>query len=282
MSGDAELLTIEKNDVFRTRPSKTEQATKLREEWQRAVAGSLVKAIKAALGNEGKSGEQVSFLIESFIEQLDLNSEKLAPELREVFSDPIKLSRLSVGNVIYPFREVAVAAFVSEYKVLVLGALQSADLRGYGDKSEAAQHDLALRLHTNYQRLSRLLPSELTEDDSFELEVITNLIDVRRHEELTPANRRKIGIVTCRYPFRITWWGDEDELEIDLSTSPCQLAAFDVGDWFDASVEFDRKHRQVLRILTAQRLPPRAEKPYDDNKLAREMMELKKISPDDI
>lgn len=93
---------------------------------------------------------------------------------------------------------------------------------------------------------------------------------------------RKIGIVTCRYPFRAKWWGDEDEFDVDLSCCPCELASFEIGDWFDASVEFDRKLKRATRIFSVKRLTPRADKPYDAHQLAQEMKELDRISPDDI
>jgi hypothetical protein len=278
-----DCLTIAPNELFRKK-KRLSSKSKVIQAWRDEIAKSQAEAIQLALSAEkNKPGKQIFFLIESFIEQMELDADKVATEVRELLPNRSKLRSLSVGKSIYPFREEQIVSFNPDYKTLILTGLQAIDLRGRGDNQADAIEDLAKRVHLSFQRLIRQVPSEMSEDDTFVLNALINLIDSRKHEELTPAIRYKIGTVTCTEPFRLRWWENDIDSEFDLSLCPTELASFQAGDWFDATVEYDRKIGRVIQILSVKKHSRTApKKRYSEEKLKRELQELTKISPEEI
>lgn len=250
-------LTINRNVRFEKRPNESEKQT-ISREWSRSVAGSQAEAIKRDLerGPDEIVTQQIRDLIEALLQQIAIDSERVPAQIRELFPRTTALNQLVLGKFKYPFSSEAQAAFVAEYQTLVVDRLQRLDLRGRGNSYDEAFADLSSRFHAEFQRLDALLPGEMKSEDEVRWQIFNDIVDVHHHKDLTPIEFRKIGKVVSRSPFKVRWWGDDEDTSIDLAKAPAKLASFEIGTRFEAIVEFDRKRQRIKRILAVEFLPP--------------------------
>lgn len=224
-------------------------------EWSDFVVASLRDTITRYLHEDGSATDKEYFEAICYWERnieakLDeLSGRKNHPFMECLVPSPFSIHELVCGSSIYPFICKVTATYVAERHSLVAFPFLYLDIQGKGPTKEIAQADLSSRLHILVQRLLKQSPLEYSADDQKAFQLLTSWIDIPEHKRLSPIELPRIGTVTSVRPFQVKWLSDDESTDIDLSKAPSRLASFEVGDEFEAIVEFNRGTQEFGGIL---------------------------------
>jgi len=123
------------------------------------------------------------------------------------------------------------------------------DVVGWGCDINEAIDSYARTLHQRVQYLLGKSVLEMSSEERSEWEAVSEAIDIPEHKRLSPIELPRIGTVTSVRPFQVKWLSDDESTDIDLSKAPSRLASFEVGDEFEAIVEFNRGTQEFGSIL---------------------------------
>jgi len=125
---------------------------------------------------------------------------------------------------------------------------------GKGDAFVSAFEDFKNQLHTIFQRLYRMRPFEMSDQEQEQWRKLVNLIDVHHYRTTTPLVVREVGQVSygqISRPYRIKWLSGNNYI-IDRNSVPENLMALKPGRYIEAVVKRDPVTHKEIEILSVQ------------------------------
>lgn len=189
----------------------------------------------------------------------------------DLFSGTVPLSQVKLRDVCYKFRTQLLGRYLPtdlqglEFVVDDFGST----FIGRGGTRKDARSDWEEQIHAAFQRLIRMRPFEMTDDDEKRWHLLEDQIDVPMYRRTTPTRMRQVGRANyCRTsrPRGINWangWKDD----VNLTDMPAAFAALKPNQWFEAVVLRDPisgRLRQVLHID-----PIKAPRPMSDSEQSK-------------
>ena len=233
--------------------------------WAKKVRGDVLQREPIETGDKNVVGESLTQLIrQAFTDEDSLGwskpeaSDSSTRSIRTLTSDVTTVCEIEefvVGNAVYPFRAKNFFAITGDFRVKLSYPLSRTSLTGRGSNVEEAIDDFIFSFHVRFQQLLCKSILSMSDEERTEWDVFTELIDIEEHKRRTPIELRKIGTVVSHSPFQLQWLEDDHPTLFDLSNTPSKLASFNVGDEFEAVVEFNRGTREVTRILSVGATP---------------------------
>lgn len=171
----------------------------------------------------------------------------------DLFSGTVPLSQLKLRDVCYKFRTQLSGWFLptdQEGVEFVVDGFGSAFI-GRGETHEDARSDWDEQIHAAFQRLIRMRPFEMTDNDEKRWQLLEDQIDVPMYRRTTPTRMRQVGRANyCRTsrPRGINWANGGKDY-VDLNDMPAAFAALKPNQWFEAVVLRDPLSGLLRKVL---------------------------------
>ena len=250
-------------EIFEVRPDTEQARSDTQAGWQSALEAAQTKAIQDYFTDPSSTElkEDSPFVsgmayIACRCDALCLNDGDILMRAAFPLATFKLLDELTIGTTRYPFIESASAVYDPSSTSLIVFPLHKLGLFSQAASFETALLGLSSEFHLLYQSLESKVPHGLNGEEEKDWKTITSCIDIRLYRELTPISIQRIGQVAKRRPFLIQWIDEDSPYEVRLSDAPAQLAGVDIGAWVTATVEFDRKHWRILKILSVNPIDP--------------------------
>jgi hypothetical protein len=172
----------------------------------------------------------------------------LVPTDMSSFTWPLR--EFSVGSTAYRFFRTVQRCEIPSEGGYVSYIRQLPNYTGKGQTAEKAFEDLKVNIHVDFQRLLRMRPFEMGEEEKSKWSSLASVVDLLEYKITTPLIVREIGQISygkISRPQRIKWIRDENYF-IDPTKVPGELMACAPGQWIEAVVKRDPVSHRILEI----------------------------------
>lgn len=166
------------------------------------------------------------------------------------------LREFSVGSTAYRFFKTVQRNEIPSEDGWLSYISQLPNYTGKGQTAEEAFEDLRVNIHVDFQRLLRMRPFEMSEEEKSKWSSLASVIDLLEYKITTPLIVREIGQVShgmISRPKRIKWIRDENYI-IEPSRVPGELMACATGQWIEAVVKRDPVSHKILEIESISKI----------------------------
>ena len=161
-----------------------------------------------------------------------------------------KIDSFSVGNSYYKFVEpvdVNYLPFTGNWKCSIYGL---PTYSGTADTRENSFDNLKIEIHSDFQKLIRMRPFEMTADEQRRWSELCNVIDLLHYNNTTPIVLKDIGEVRYEMrsrPYKINWINGRSYI-IDIARAPGELMSCKSGQWIEAIVKKEPITNKIIEI----------------------------------
>ena len=166
------------------------------------------------------------------------------------------MEKFSIGSTSYKFFKVVQRCDlpVEDGWISYINELHT--YTGKGKTVEDALEDLKINIHVDFQRLLRMRPFEMSDEEKTKWSNLASIVDLLEYKMTTPMVVREIGQVSfgkISRPQIIKWIRDE-EYFIDPDRVPGELMGCATGQWIEAVVKRDPVKHKILEIESINKI----------------------------
>jgi hypothetical protein len=192
------------------------------------------------------------------------------------------LQEFSVGSTAYVFLRPMQRHYIPSEDGWVSYIRELPKYLGKGQTAEEAFDDLKISIHVDFQRLHRMRPFEMSDEETTKWSNLASVIDVLEYKITTPVTVREIGQVSfgkIARPQRVKWIRGENYL-IDPTKVPAELMGCRPGQWIEAIVKRHPVSHTILKIESINKIRFRIPRDSEIGTMWQSMPEAD-LTPDD-